>query len=430
MNLDETVGVREISPMSDPSCPDDFLLTPVVQSRNCGTPANLLSGCPDTEYPVVVSQAAVPATGNTVTLSVNPATAFTPGMWVTIACGQGQAPFTGKIEGVTVTEIVVRNAMADGAEILRNPPAGTTIAQCGAVAISAEPNNTHEDPVRRCTGDMAVPVPGEIVGLQGLTRGDTVGESRKCQRFLHRVGASPDTFWAKSMPGVTPAQEQEFRYVVWDAMAEGGLLKRVSKNGNSLAFMRIGAGGNASYTDNLDGATVADMPALGLPAGASLMFWDPATKVFYRVPPTNGMTVVGENGSWVVKSNISAFTPVVGDVRVFTQTHGAQPYDQTATVDLTGVPGYSPSHRQVLLFVYMNGTVNGLDYIAHVLVNGKIVAGIHPTSAYQSDMDTNQVWATINPNGTITVSVDNVSSNNASGHVGSTIYVRVDAFML
>lgn len=415
--------------MSDTPCPDDFMLTPVVQSRNCGTPANLVSGCPDTEYPVVVSAAAVPAHGNTITLSVHPTAAFTPGMWVTIATGQGQVPFTGKIEGVTATEIVVRNAMANGAAILRNPPANTPLVQCGAVAISAEPNNVSEDPQARCTPDMAVPVTNEIVGMMGLTRGETVGESGKCHRFVHKVGASPDTLWVKAMPGVTPAQEQEFRYVIWDATAEGGLLKRVSKTSSTLAFMRIGAGGNASYTDTLDGATVTDAPGLGLPAGTSMVFFDSAAKAFYRIASVDGKMIVGESGTWKLKDAITnSWTVVPGEYKAFSQVSGTLPSDVTSVVDLKLTPGYLATFRQALVTIYMSGVVTSADYRTKVKIDGKLHCEIRIVAAFGSQSSMNQVILPISVTGTVTVEIEHTTTVAGTSN-GSEIYVRVDGFM-
>jgi hypothetical protein len=148
-----------------------------------------------------------------------------------------------------------------------------------------------------------------------------------------------------------------------------------------------------------------------------------------RVPAQNGKSLQGVDGAWeLVDAPSGAWDYVSGDNRIFSQNHGAQPYDQTAVVPLSGVAGYQSHHREALLFIWMRGTVNGLDYTAVVKVDGKVYAGIRITSAYQSQVDTAQVCVPMPPGGSITISVDLVSSSGTGGHIGSEIYVRIDGF--
>lgn len=263
------------------SC-DDGIFLPVVGTRSgCTNAAGAVEepGCAAMEYPAVTVMGVVPVNGSTFELKVSPVVGFRTGNWVVVGTGGGTNPFYAQVTGKTATGLMLRNSMPDGTTILRNPAQGSDIPQCSAVAICGEPPNVSADPITRCTPDMAIPSVGEIVGLAGLTRSDTVSNSGKCARFVHRVGTDGTSLWLPDLPGATDTTGK--RLVIYDTAT------KTFKWLDAVApgWLTVSTGGAFTTTTSLNGLTLP-LPTGGiLPTGSVLTVYDPASKAWYQMPP-------------------------------------------------------------------------------------------------------------------------------------------------
>ena len=236
------------------------------------------------DYPAVTTMGVVPVSGSTFELKVSPVVGFRTGHWVVVGTGGGTNPFYAQVTGKTATGLMLRNSMPDGAVILRNPAPGSDIPQCSSVAICNEPPNVSADPITRCTPDMAVPSVGEIVGLAGLTRSDTVSGSGKCARFVHRVGTDGVSIWVPDLPGATDTNGK--RLAIYDTTTKTFKWLDAVTPG----LVSVATGGAFTTTSSLNGMALPTPTGGTLPTGSVVVVYDPAAKAWYQMPaPPSGM---------------------------------------------------------------------------------------------------------------------------------------------
>lgn len=205
----------------------------------------MVNNCPDSETPVVTAAAAVPMHNTGVVVYVTPVAAFTVGMWVVVGTTPQAPPFVARVVEKTDRTLTLFNAMEDGKPIYANPGQGTVLSMCASVNVTSRPSNINADPSLRCFEEMPPLAPGEVVGLQGLTRGDTITASGKCQRYLHNVAATQDTFVLYTMPSI--AAGAATRMVVQDG--DTHQLRWVNKTGSKRALITMTEGGGLSLNE-------------------------------------------------------------------------------------------------------------------------------------------------------------------------------------